>query len=120
MMSQSDTIAAISTPTGEGAIAIVRISGIDAIAVADRVFHGKERPSNFAPHVQHFGEIADCSGALIDQVMMSVHRTPASYTGEDLVEIGCHGGMLVTARVLRVCLENGARAARAGEFTERA
>jgi tRNA modification GTPase len=115
-----DTIAAISTPAGEGAIALVRISGIDAIAVADKVFRGKEKPSRFASHVQHFGEILDGADQLIDQVVLSVHRAPASYTGEDLVEISCHGGALVSARVLEACLRAGARAARPGEFTERA
>ena len=115
-----DTIAAISTPTGEGAIALVRVSGADSIAVADKIFRGKEKPSKFASHVQHFGEIVDEMERLIDQVMMSVHRAPASYTGEDLVEISCHGGMLVSARVLEACLRAGARAARPGEFTERA
>src|SRR5205823_6110125 len=114
-----DTIAAISTPTGEGAIALIRISGPDAVAVAERIFRGKEPPFHFAPNVQHFGEIVE-SGRLIDQVMISVHRAPASYTGDDLVEISCHGGMLITARVLEVCLAAGARAARPGEFTERA
>ncbi len=115
-----DTIAAISTPAGEGAIALVRISGAHAIEVADKIFRGKEKPSQFAPQFQHLGEIVDEAGGLIDQVMMSVHRTPASYTGEDLVEISCHGGILVTARVLETCLRAGARAARGGEFTERA
>ncbi|MEY2540506.1 MAG: tRNA modification GTPase [Verrucomicrobiota bacterium] len=115
-----DTIAAISTPAGEGAIALVRISGADATAVAGKIFRGKQKPSEFPPHLQHFGEIVDASGKLIDQVMMSIHRSPASYTGEDLVEISCHGGMLVSARLLEVCLRAGARGARAGEFTERA
>jgi len=115
-----DTIAAISTPAGEGAIALVRVSGVDGIAVADKIFRGKEKPARFASHVQHFGEIFDAAGQLIDQVMLSIHRTPASYTGEDLVEISCHGGMLVTARLLEACLRAGARAARPGEFTERA
>jgi tRNA modification GTPase len=115
-----DTIAAISTPAGEGAIALVRVSGVDAIAVADKIFRGKEKPARFASHVQHIGEIFDAAGQLIDQVMLSIHRTPASYTGEDLVEISCHGGMLVTARLLEACLRAGARAARPGEFTERA
>jgi tRNA modification GTPase len=70
--------------------------------------------------VQHFGEIADEQGRLIDQVMLSIHRAPASYTGEDLVEISCHGGTLVSAKVLEACLRAGARGARPGEFTERA
>src|SRR6266702_3974926 len=115
-----DTIAAISTPAGEGAIALVRVSGADAVAVADKVFRGKEKPSRFASHVQHFGEIFDRADRLIDQVMLAVHRAPTSYTGEELVEISCHGGTLVTAKVLEACLQAGARAARPGEFTERA
>src|SRR3984893_13848761 len=115
-----DTIAAISTPAGERAIALVRISGADSIAVADKICRAKAKPSEFASHVQHFGEIVDETERLIDQVMMSIHRAPASYTGEDLVEISCHGGTLVSARVLEDCLRAGARAARPGEFTERA
>src|SRR6202011_5355628 len=120
MMASFDTIAAISTPPGEGAIALVRISGANAIAVADKICRGKQKPSESASHVQHFGEIVDEQGRLIDQVMISVHRAPASYTGEDLVEISCHGGTLVSAKVLEACLRAGARGARPGEFTERA
>lgn len=119
-MTVSDTIAAISTPPGEGAIALVRVSGANAIEVADKIFDGKETPSQFEPRVQHFGEIFGPEGRLIDQVVVSVHRAPASYTGEDLVEISCHGGTLVSAKVLEACLRAGARAARPGEFTERA
>jgi tRNA modification GTPase len=115
----ADTIAAISTPAGEGAIAMLRISGEDAIAVASRIFRGNEKPSEFPSHTQRLGEVVAGDRA-IDQVMLSVHRAPASYTGEDLVEITCHGGVLVTAQVLEACLGAGARAARPGEFTERA
>ena len=114
-----DTIAAISTPAGECAIAMIRISGGEAIAVADRIFRGNDKPPNFPSHTQRLGEIVE-GDSVIDQVMLSVHRTPASYTGEDLVEISCHGGILVTAQVLAACLGAGARAARPGEFTERA
>src|SRR5881394_4286719 len=116
----SDTIAAISTPPGEGAIALVRVSGANSIQIADKIFRGKEKPSRFASHVQHLGEIFSAEDQLIDQVVLSVHRAPASYTGEDLVEISCHGGILVCAKVLEACLRAGARAARPGEFTERA
>jgi tRNA modification GTPase len=119
-MTVADTIAAISTPPGEGAIALVRISGPNAIEIADKVFRGRELPSRFASHVQHLGEILSAEKQLIDQVVLSVHRAPASYSGEDLVEIACHGGTLVSARVLEACLRAGARAARPGEFTERA
>ena len=115
----NDTIAAVSTPPGEGAIALVRLSGSKAIVVADQVFRGRQKPSEMQSHYQAFGEIFD-GGQLIDQVVLSVHRAPASYSGEDVVEISCHGGNLVTARVWETCLRAGARAARAGEFTERA
>ncbi|PYK55821.1 MAG: tRNA uridine-5-carboxymethylaminomethyl(34) synthesis GTPase MnmE [Verrucomicrobia bacterium] len=118
-MVAGETIAAISTAAGEAAIALIRISGKDAIEVADKVFRGKQRPSDLASQTQHLGEIVE-NGAIIDQVMLAVHRAPASYTGEDLVEISCHGGALVTAKVLEICLRAGARAARPGEFTERA
>ncbi len=114
-----ETIAAISTAAGEAAIALIRISGKDAIEVADKVFRGKQRPSDLASQTQHLGEIVE-NGAIIDQVMLAVHHAPASYTGEDLIEISCHGGALVTAKVLEICLRAGARAARPGEFTERA
>src|SRR4029453_6803391 len=119
-MTASDTIAAISTPPGEGAIALVRISGANAIQIADKIFRGKEQPSEFGSHVQHLGEIFSTENRLIDQVVLSVHRAPASCTAEDVVEIICHGGTLVSARVLEACLRPGAAAARPGEFTERA
>jgi tRNA modification GTPase len=119
-MTVSDTIAAISTPPGEGAIALVRISGANAIQIADKIFRGKEQPSRFVSHVQHLGEIFSAENQLIDQAVVSIHRAPASYTSEDLVEISCHGGTLVSAKVLEACLRAGARAARPGEFTERA
>ncbi len=114
-----ETITAVSTPPGEGAIALVRLSGPQAIAVADQIFRGKQKPSEAGSHLQQFGEIV-AEERVIDQVMLSVHRAPASYTGEDVVEISCHGGVLVTARVWEACLQAGARAARPGEFTERA
>src|SRR5437868_2749346 len=120
VMTVSDTIAAISTPPGEGAIALVRVSGANAVQIADKIFRGKETPSRFASHVQHLGEIFSAENQLIDQAVVSVHRAPASYTGEDLAEISCHGGTLVSAKVLEACLRAGARAARPGEFTERA
>src|SRR5213595_623341 len=114
-----ETIAAISTAAGEAAIALVRVSGENAIAVADKIFRGKQRPFDLPSQTQHLGEIVQ-NGAIIDQAMLAVHRGPASYTGEDLVEISCHGGALVTAKVLETCLRAGARVARPGEFTERA
>ncbi|HEV8422497.1 MAG TPA: tRNA uridine-5-carboxymethylaminomethyl(34) synthesis GTPase MnmE [Chthoniobacterales bacterium] len=115
----NDTIAAVSTPPGEGAIALIRLSGADAVAVADEVFRGKRKPSEAESHFQQLGEIVN-GERVIDQVMLAVHRAPTTYTGEDVVEISCHGGVLVTAQVLEACLRAGARAARGGEFTERA
>lgn len=117
--SSGQTIAAISTAAGEGAIALVRVSGPEAIEIADRLFRGKQKPSDFQSHVQHLGEIIEADRT-VDEVVVSVHRAPHSYSGEDLVEISCHGGVLVTGKVLEACLRAGARAARPGEFTERA
>lgn len=115
----NETIAAISTPFGEGAVSLLRLSGAQAIMVADQVFCGKTKPSESAPRVQQFGKII-ASGEVLDDVLLTVFRTPASYTGEDLVEICCHGGILVTRRILQRLLECGARPANPGEFTQRA
>ena len=114
-----ETIAAISTAAGEAAIALVRISGENAIEIADKIFRGKYPPSDLESHTQHLGQIIE-NGSVIDQAMLSLHRAPGSYTGEDLIEISCHGGPLVTAKILETCLRAGARPARPGEFTERA
>lgn len=119
-LAQRETIAAISTPAGEGAIAIIRMSGEKAVAIADNIFRGKEPPSHSPSHRQQLGDLVDEQDNVVDRVLLSVHRAPSSYTGEDVVEISCHGGILLTARVLERCLQAGARAARAGEFTERA
>ena len=114
-----DTIAAVSTPFGEGAIAVLRMSGPQSVAIADGVFRSKRRASELPPRLQQFGEILDASGVL-DEVLLTVFRAPASYTGEDMVEIACHGGILVTRRLLGLLLERGARTAAPGEFTQRA
>ena len=114
-----ETIAAISTPVGEGAIALVRLSGEKAVAVADEIFRGSARPSEFPTRLQHYGQIVD-GEEVVDDVFLTVHRAPASYTGENVVEISCHGGTLIPARILELTLQHGARAAHPGEFTERA
>jgi tRNA modification GTPase len=115
-----DTIAAISTPTGEGGIAIVRVSGPSAFDVADAVFVSKRgRPSTFPSHTIHFGRIRE-KGNSVDQVMLSVMRAPRTYTTEDLIEINCHGGALTARTILSLCLAHGARLAEPGEFTKRA
>jgi tRNA modification GTPase len=115
----NDTIAAISTPFGEGAIALLRLSGGRAVAIADEVFTGKIKPSKARQRVQIFGRLMD-GDAVIDEGLVTVFPAPASYTGEDVVEIACHGGILVTRRILQLLLARGARLAEPGEFTQRA
>jgi tRNA modification GTPase len=115
----TDTIAAISTPFGEGAVALLRLSGPHCVEIADTIFRSKVRASELRPRVQQFGVIFDGAQAL-DDVLLTVFRAPASYTGEDVVEIACHGGVLITRRILELLLRSGARAAQPGEFTQRA
>ena len=118
-MSYEDTIAAISTPIGEGAIAVVRLSGAAALSILNRVFRSSVAPENFEPRHVYFGQIRD-GAAKIDEVLATFFRGPASYTGEDVVEVSCHGGVLVTRRLLDLLLSAGARMANPGEFTQRA
>lgn len=115
----NDTIAAISTPFGEGAIAVIRLSGARAIEIADGIFRAKVRVSDLPARTQQFGAVFDGERKL-DDVLLCVYRAPASYTGEDVVEINCHGGVLVTRRILEALLARGARSAEPGEFTQRA
>ncbi|MGK0187677.1 MAG: tRNA modification GTPase [Verrucomicrobiales bacterium] len=116
----NDTVAAISTAPGLGAVALLRVSGNNAVAIATKAFKGHTSPENATPRMQYFGSIVDQSGVTVDQVLMTVFRAPASYTGEDLVEIGCHGGVLVTRQILDILFAAGARPAEPGEFTQRA
>ena len=113
-----DTVAAIATPPGEGGIAVVRISGKEALEIAAKIFSGPVK--SYASHTAHFGKILNQEGEVIDEVLLLVMRTPRSYTGEDTVEIHCHGGSLITRRVLETVLLAGARAALPGEFTFKA
>jgi tRNA modification GTPase len=116
-----DTITAISTPLGEGGIGIVRISGKDAIRIADRIFKGEKPLGEIPSHRASYGEIVDSvTGEVIDEVLLTVFIAPKSYTAEDLVEISCHGGQLVLSRVLEQAVKSGARPAEPGEFTLRA
>ena len=114
-----DTIAAISTPFGEGAVAMLRLSGPKAVEIAGVVFRGGNAPSEPPPRLQQFGKIVDGDG-VVDDVLLTVFRAPASYTGEDVVEICCHGGILVTRRILQLLFDRGARPANPGELTQRA
>ncbi|MBI5471530.1 MAG: tRNA uridine-5-carboxymethylaminomethyl(34) synthesis GTPase MnmE [Ignavibacteriae bacterium] len=117
---RDDTIAAIATPVGEGAIGMVRVSGADSIAVIGRAFRGGKNLSDVPSHTVHHGWIVDVGGREIDEVLAAVFRSPHSYTGEDSVEVSCHGGMYVTQQVLSAILSAGARQAEPGEFTKRA
>lgn len=117
-----DTIAAISTPPGEGAISIVRLSGDEALAIADRMYHSGSKCLLEVPsHTIHYGHILDpATNQLIDEVMVTVLKAPKTFTREDIVEINCHGGMVVTNHILQLALRQGARLAEPGEFTKRA
>jgi tRNA modification GTPase len=115
-----DTITAISTPFGEGAISVLRMSGPASLEIASKCFRGKVGLRAMRPRMQFHGRFVDEMETPIDDVLLTVFRAPASYTGEDLVEIGCHGGILVTRRVLQRLLSAGARLADPGEFTQRA
>lgn len=113
-----ETIAAIATPPGEGGVAIVRISGKDALEVAAKVFSGPVR--TYATHTAHFGQVINGSGEHVDDALLIPMLGKRSYTGEDTVEIHCHGGSLISRRVLDTVIKAGARPARPGEFTFRA
>ncbi|WP_313803097.1 tRNA uridine-5-carboxymethylaminomethyl(34) synthesis GTPase MnmE [Cytobacillus sp.] len=118
-----DTIAAISTPMGEGAIAIVRLSGDQAIAIADKLFKGMggKRLQTVSSHTIHYGQIIDPKTEQVaEEVMVSVMKGPKTFTKEDVVELNCHGGIVSVNRVLQLLLTNGARLAEPGEFTKRA
>ena len=126
-----DTIAAPATPAGEGGIGIVRISGPEALKIADKIFVSKNgsKPSDCESYTVHYGHIVDKNthdarrkthDGIIDEVLLTVMRAPKSYTKEDVVEINCHGGIQAVKNVLELITDNGARLAEPGEFTKRA
>ena len=116
-----DTIAAISTPIGESGVGIVRLSGKDALAIADKIFKSKngKKPSEFQTFTTHYGYIG-VDSELIDEVILTVMRAPRTYTREDIVEINCHSGVVPLKRILDLTINSGARLAQPGEFTKRA
>ncbi|HMB41501.1 MAG TPA: tRNA uridine-5-carboxymethylaminomethyl(34) synthesis GTPase MnmE [Balneolaceae bacterium] len=116
---QQPPIAAIATPVGEGGIAVIRVSGREAIKKVNSCFKGKDLES-VATHTVHFGKIIKKDGRVVDEVLATVFQSPRSYTGEDTVEISCHGGVLVTQAVLETVLAQGVKSAEPGEFTQRA
>ncbi len=126
-----DTIAAISTPSGSGGIAVLRVSGPSAIPIVDKLFRGKKRLSEAQSHKAYFGQIVDANrngqanprcGAsrFLDEVIVTIFRAPNSYTREDVVEISCHGGQFLSSRILDLLVNHGARVAEPGEFSKRA
>ncbi len=118
-IAQKPPVAAIATPVGEGGIAVIRVSGRKAIEKVQGCFKGKDL-TRADSHTVHFGKIVKKDGRVVDEVLATVFRSPKSYTGEDTVEISCHGGVLVTQAVLESVLEQGIRSAEPGEFTQRA
>lgn len=121
MISSKDTIAAISTAQGTGGIGIIRISGKNAVGTADGIFHGKTSVKDMDSHTIQYGKIKDTkTGEIIDEVMLTKMSAPATYTREDVIEINCHGNILIQRRILSLIYENGARPAEPGEFTKRA
>ncbi len=121
-MYKEDTIAAIATPAGEGGVGIVRVSGPDAERIAAALFVRAEgKNGNLKSHMLHYGTIRDPkSDKILDQVLLTIMRRPRSYTGEDVVEVHCHGGVFVVHRILGLVLAQGVRHAEPGEFTKRA
>ena len=118
-----DTIAAISTPMGEGAIAIIRLSGPDAVQIADRMYKGPKEKKlvSVDSHTIHYGHIVDSNTEqVIEEVMVSVLRAPKTFTREDVIEINCHGGIVTVNKVFQLALKEGARLSEPGEFTKRA
>lgn len=118
-INQKEPITAIATPVGEGGIAVIRVSGKNAIAKVNEAFRGKNLTKQDS-HTVHFGKIIDQDGNVVDEVLATLFHSPKSYTGEETVEISCHGGVLVTQAVLETMLGLGIRSAEPGEFTQRA
>lgn len=119
LLLQEDTICAVSTPFGTGGIAVIRISGREAISIADKLFQGRQALATAASHTVHYGSIVR-KGTTLDNVLCTVFRAPHSFTGEDTVEIACHGSIYIQQELLRWLTDAGARAAQKGEFTKRA
>ncbi|MBN9482845.1 MAG: tRNA uridine-5-carboxymethylaminomethyl(34) synthesis GTPase MnmE [Bacteroidetes bacterium 43-93] len=114
----NETIVALATPPGIGAIGVIRLSGSKAVEVTDKIFKGKKL-ANQPSHTLHFGKITD-GDKILDEVVVSLYKAPKSYTGEDVVEISGHGSQYILEQIITLCIANGAQMAKAGEFTQRA
>ncbi|MCM8828862.1 MAG: tRNA uridine-5-carboxymethylaminomethyl(34) synthesis GTPase MnmE, partial [Candidatus Omnitrophica bacterium] len=120
---EKDTICALSTPYGISGIGIIRISGPDTLYVIKKIFiPGRKRKLEkiWKTHTVRYGHIVDEKGKVIDEVLVTIMKSPSSYTREDMAEIGCHGGLAAIKAVLSLCIRNGVRLAQPGEFTKRA
>lgn len=114
-----DTIVALATPPGEGALGIIRLSGKESIRIADQFFISKDL-TKAESHTLHFGSFTNPRGEIVDEVVLSLFHNPRSYTGEDVIEISCHGSSYIIQQIIEICISAGARMARPGEFTLRA
>ena len=114
-----DTICAVSTPHGMGGIAVIRVSGDDALAIVQQRWQGKLL-SEMASHTAHLGHVVDSQSELLDEVVLTLFRAPNSFTGEDVVELSCHGSMWIQQQIVSTLIDAGCRAATGGEFTQRA
>ena len=114
-----DTICAVSTPHGMGGIAVIRVSGDDAISIVQQCWQGKPI-TEMASHTAHLGHFIDSQGEILDEAVLTLFRTPNSFTGEDVVEISCHGSMWIQQQIVSTLIDAGCRAATGGEFTQRA
>ncbi|MEZ4986693.1 MAG: tRNA uridine-5-carboxymethylaminomethyl(34) synthesis GTPase MnmE, partial [Saprospiraceae bacterium] len=115
----SDTIVAVATPQGVGAIGVIRLSGPKSLHIVDGVFAGKDLLAQ-ATHTVHFGTIRAEDGRIVDEVLVTLFVAPRSYTGEDVVEVSCHGSPYIIQELVQLFIRQGARLAQAGEFTMRA
>lgn len=116
----SDTITAIATAPGRAGISVIRISGEKTFTIVDKIFIGKTKPSRAKTHTIHYGRVINpLNGQMLDEVLVAIFRKPNSYTGEDMVEISCHGGNYAASQILKLITNNGARSADPGEFTRR-
>ena len=121
ILSQSeDTIVALATPAGTGAIAVTRVSGPESIQAVDNIFLGKSKLAECKSHTVHYGKIVSKENEILDDVLVSIFRAPNSYTGEDSIEISSHGSPLIIEKIIALLLNENVRLAEAGEFTKRA
>ncbi|MCF8358691.1 MAG: tRNA uridine-5-carboxymethylaminomethyl(34) synthesis GTPase MnmE [Prolixibacteraceae bacterium] len=122
-MTNHNTICAISTSPGTGAVAMIRLSGTDAVSITDKIFRPKKKGKTLKTekaNTLHYGSVTDKHNVLVDDVVIALFRAPHSFTGEDIVEITCHGALYIQQRILQLLTENGAQLAKPGEFTQRA